>query len=188
MSPPLESSAMEEVIRIWTPYGVDVEAPHSPGARRNSAVRLAVVLKDLPAGRTEATPLGSIEFLNGVPERTIVMYPKAIERLVSTVALYGRDNREWPGKFRHSVLGRVLGRALAHEIGHFILRSSHHSPAGLMRPILAVADLVGPDRRPFFLSGSDAARLASVTGSDCKTIGGAIAASDVSNRCLSAAN
>jgi hypothetical protein len=163
MPPRLESSAMEEVIRIWTPYGVDVQAPRWTSAGRNSGVRLAVVLADLPAGHTATETLGSIQFHGGLPETQIVMYPKAIERLVSAAKLYGRESSEWPTNFRYNILGRVLGRALAHEIGHYLLRSSRHSSSGLMRSILVSTDLVAPDRHPFVLSTGDAARLVSVS-------------------------
>jgi hypothetical protein len=34
---------------------------------------------------------------------------------------------------RQYKLGVVLGRAVAHEIGHYLLQSNSHSPYGLMR-------------------------------------------------------
>jgi len=55
----------------------------------------------------------------------------------------------------------VLGRALAHELGHFLLRSRTHSPKGLMRPSQALPDLVSPDRRPFTLSAGEVALVLS---------------------------
>jgi hypothetical protein len=94
------------------------------------------------------------------------MYSNAIEKLVSTATLYDHENRQWPTSFCHLIIGRVLGRALAHEIGHFLLRTRQHSAVGLMRSDLASADLVSPSRRPFTLSAGDAARLASVTRND----------------------
>jgi hypothetical protein len=54
------------------------------------------------------------------------------------------------------------GRALAHEIGHFLLRSRHHSAAGLMRARQSAYDLVSVDRRGFTLTAEEEARLLSV--------------------------
>jgi hypothetical protein len=162
----LEASAMEEVTRIWAPYGVDVQASSPAVARREGAVKLTVVLADPPGRRMASDVLGSIRFLDDVPEPGIVMYPNEIDRLVSAGRLHGRDERDWPTAFRHLILGRVLGRALAHELGHFLLRSPHHSRAGLMRSEQALPDLVGPDRHPFVLSAAEAARFASVTGAN----------------------
>ena len=41
--------------------------------------------------------------------------------------LNNRNFDDSPQALRDRVLGRVTGRALAHEIGHFLLRSSGHS-------------------------------------------------------------
>jgi hypothetical protein len=40
----------------------------------------------------------------------------------------------------------VLGRVIAHELGHLLLRSSEHTPSGLMRAFWSQAELQG--RRP----------------------------------------
>ena len=91
------------------------------------------------------------------------MYPNTIAAIVSDSPLLGRHVSEWPPDFREVVLGRVLGRALAHEIGHFLLRSRNHSAIGLMRANPSISDLIGRDRRGFFLSADDEKRLAWVT-------------------------
>ena len=159
LPPRLAAAAVEEVAHIWTPYGVDIEALRPGHAGRHGAVRLAVALAGHPGRQDAAKALGSIRFVGNEPEPAIVLYQDAMERLLSTVAVFGREYREWPVAVCHSILGRVLGRALAHEIGHFLLRSRQHSTAGLMRSDLTVTDLVWPDRRPFVLSAGDAARL-----------------------------
>jgi hypothetical protein len=46
-------------------------------------------------------------------------------------------------------MGRVLGRALAHEIGHYLLRSPDHSVTGLMRAQHSIAELMAEDRGGF---------------------------------------
>ena len=69
-----------------------------------------------------------------------------------------RTEREWPTILRHVVLGRVLGRALAHEIGHFLLRSRGHSQIGLMRANQSIADLCVSGTVPFLpVSGRSSA-------------------------------
>ena len=157
----LEAAAMAEVTAIWAPYGVDVRAsdPDEPG--RDGAVRLAVVLADRPVGSTVAETLGSIRFLDGVPEPRIAIYPNAIASLVSTTRFSGVDCGHWPTALRDAILGRVMGRALAHEIGHFLLRSRHHSPKGLMRAEPLLRDFVSSDWHGFFLSADDAALVSS---------------------------
>jgi hypothetical protein len=160
MPPKLEESAMKEARLIWQPYGVDV---HTSGECDvdDGAVRLAVSLVDHETLRAFPDALGSIQFNSGVPEPAIAMYPDKIAALVSTVELFGRNERTFPAAIHNLVVGRALGRALAHEIGHFLLRTRRHSPAGLMRALQPIRSLVETDRRLFVLSPDEVARLMS---------------------------
>jgi hypothetical protein len=162
----LEAAAMAEVTAIWAPYGVDVRASHPGEPGRDGAVRLAVVLVDRPAGSTVVETLGSIRFVDAVPERTIAIYPHAIASLVSHASFSGVRRDVWPLSLGDAILGRVTGRALAHELGHFLLRSRHHSPKGLMRASLFLRDLMDLDCRAFFLSAEDASVISSWYAND----------------------
>jgi len=160
--PRVEASAMEEVTAIWAPYGVDIQTADLSGPRRDGAVRLTVVLAAHTDAITARDALGSILFHDDLPLPSIFVYPNTIADLVSTTTVLGRTDREWTTGFREFVHGRVLGRALAHEIGHFLMRSRRHSSAGLMRARQPVWELVSPARDGFTLSADDIARLASV--------------------------
>lgn len=87
------------------------------------------------------------------------MYPNAIAALVSTVELFGRSESSWPTALHNLIVGRALGRALAHEIGHFLLRTRYHSPTGLMRALQPITSLVAADRLCFTLSPDEVTRL-----------------------------
>jgi hypothetical protein len=166
MRPRLEAAAMEEVTLIWAAYGVDVQKLNPNDAAREDAVRLSVVLADHADRRmTAAGALGSILFLDDSPEPTILMYPNAIEALVADVRMSEHPSSEWPLALQDAIRGRVLGRALAHELGHFLLRSRQHAEVGLMRPRQSVFDLVAAGRQSFFLSADETKRLWSVTSS-----------------------
>jgi hypothetical protein len=104
--------------------------------------------------------LGSILFSDGSPEPAIKLYPAAASALITAVASSRRENT-WPPGPRDRVLARVLGRALAHEIGHFLLRSKSHSTAGLMKAEQVGPDLMAPDHRGFVLSVDEVRRLRS---------------------------
>lgn len=154
MPPKLEASAIAEARVIWAPYGVDV---HGPGASvvDHDAVRLNVTFVERES-RAAPDALGSIQFDDGVPEPAIALYPNAITSLISTAEPFGRNLA-----LRHLIVWRVLGRALAHEIGHYLLRTRQHSRTGLMRALQPIADLVAADRSGFVLSRDEMARLAS---------------------------
>jgi hypothetical protein len=60
------------------------------------------------------------------------------------------------------ILGRMLGRALAHEMGHFLLRKQGHSSTGLMKAQQPVPDLMREDRNCCILSAADVLALDAV--------------------------
>jgi len=158
----VHDGALEEAARIWAPYGVDVRAAAVTGPRHDDVVRLFVAFADRPKPPIAADALGSILFNGDVPQPAIVMYPKAIDDLVSTATLLGRSAAEWPPLLHELVLGRALGRALAHEIGHYLLRTRQHSPSGLMRARQPILDLVAAERQPLLLSADQIVRLADI--------------------------
>jgi hypothetical protein len=58
----------------------------------------------------------------------------------------------------HEILmGRALGRALSHEIGHYLLKSKLHTPHGLMRANWPSDELLSNDRRGFKLTAEQRA-------------------------------
>ena len=158
----LEVPALKEATLIWAAYGVDVSASDARGCESSNVFRLTVTFATGPDPGVAAASLGSIRFQDGVPEPAIVLYPPVVAALVSATPS-GSFLVNSPGAVRDLVLGRALGRALAHEIGHFLLRSQQHSTDGLMRASQPTADLVDPDRHRFRLSAADVSRLAAVS-------------------------
>jgi hypothetical protein len=158
MPPQIEASAMKEARLIWAQYGVDVQASGA-SQDKDRSVRLVVTLVDRELGRGSPEALGKIRFDDGLPEPAIAVYPNVITALVSTVDLYGRNEGAWPIAMHDLIVGRALGRALAHEIGHFLLRTRLHSRTGLMRALQPIRELIAEDRRQFVLSPDEVARL-----------------------------
>jgi hypothetical protein len=60
-------------------------------------------------------------------------------------------------------LARVMGRALAHELGHYLLASKAHTATGLMQATHSAADFFDFQRRSFAVDATQrqliAARL-----------------------------
>jgi hypothetical protein len=56
-------------------------------------------------------------------------------------------------------MARVLGRAAAHELGHYLLASRQHSASGLMRTRFMSEQWVGDERTPFRLRPAERAML-----------------------------
>ena len=102
------------------------------------------------------TSLGAVVFLEGsaVPENTLMVSVDEIVRTVHTVKWQNRRLADLPTVTRDHLIGRALGRVLAHEIGHYLLASRVHAHDGLMRPEFRSDQLVEPSRQGFTLSES----------------------------------
>jgi hypothetical protein len=155
------AAAIEEAADIWSAYGVKIQAPNAHDAGHDGTVRLVVKVAPSANKRTQPGALGSIAFMGDAPEPTIELYPAAASALIAAVA-FTRHEDGLPAAAQDRILARVLGRALAHEVGHFLLRSKTHSRQGLMRAEHGGADLVAPDHRAFSLSADDVRRFHAV--------------------------
>jgi hypothetical protein len=159
--PAFVAAAIEEAADIWAAYGVRIRVPAPNDDGDNDAVRLVVKLTRPGERHTAPGALGSIAFEGDTPQPTIELYPKAASALIAAVA-FNRRESVWPAGPEDRVLARVLGRALAHEIGHFLLRSKIHSRNGLMRAEHVGSELMAPDHHGFALSPDDIRRFRAV--------------------------
>ena len=157
--PAVVAAAIAEAADIWAAYDVDIRMSDASDGAPARTVSLVVTLAPVKQ-RKETGTLGSIVFSGDAPEPVIQLYPEAASALIAAVASSRRDNT-WPAAPGDRVLARVLGRALAHEVGHFLLRSKSHSTAGLMRADLLGSDLMAPGHRGFALSMDEVRRLRS---------------------------
>lgn len=61
---------------------------------------------------------------------------------------------------RETYLARAMGRALAHEIGHFLLASPTHARKGLMRATHSATEFFTAERGGFAIDSSERQRMA----------------------------
>jgi hypothetical protein len=154
-----------EVSAVWRPYGVSltwsVSAATTIGAGTERPI--TVVREQMPdaSRRTRMPRLGSVTFVSGsvLAEASVALLVEAIERLVEEAPWGNRRVVEWPSAVRDELVGRALGRVLAHEIGHYLLAWRAHTSEGLMRADFREDLLVDPDRRAFQISPAMIPRL-----------------------------
>jgi hypothetical protein len=126
LSPAAKTALIREASRIWTRAGVRLEwvAPTSRPA--GLSLRVLTVEHTGPAAVENTSVLG--ELVRGAGTGAAAMV--AIDR-AAAIAARGSLNR---GSLSFDQrLGLVLGRAIAHEIGHFLLAGTPHQDEGLMR-------------------------------------------------------
>jgi hypothetical protein len=105
--------------------------------RPNAPVPAAI---QFPVGDLE--PLGQTQVVDGR------VLPFADVRCDSVRKLIARGLYAKPSSEREDILGRALGRVMAHELYHILLRSRSHGTIGLARPVQTSADLIA-DRDNF---------------------------------------
>jgi hypothetical protein len=118
-----------EAAAIWGPAGVVFvcERDTSTGVTCPRGMEITIDDRHPPGGLEDA--LGWLTFMNGTPGRSIHLSRSAAERVL----------RSTPGvsdgtiTLHETLIGRALGRALAHEFGHYVFRSQAHTLHGLMR-------------------------------------------------------
>ena len=155
------SAALTEASRVWAAYGVAVKRA-GDGVDAGVLVRVRMVDEAADAA-PDGVALGSIEFHDGSPDPDVVLYPSRAWRVICQTV--GAEAAGWPSSYREGVVARVLGRALAHELGHFLLQSPKHSQAGLMRAAPPIRDLMSDDRSLLALDAGARLRLRNNCGS-----------------------
>jgi hypothetical protein len=126
---------MGEAARIWAPYGVTLCWGDAEDACRGLEVRLRVLLAEDPPPPPRAAQgalLGWIWFRGSEPGGDIVLSVNGARDLLSRARLGDRSLAALPASVIESQLPAAVGRALAHEIGHFVLRDRTHARRGLM--------------------------------------------------------
>ena len=148
---PVASIALAEAARVWTPYQVSIRRD---GHVSNDVVVVRVTIGNhAPTTGPDSRAVGSIQFQNGAPLPEITLFEQRAWELICAVA--GATAEHWPTSYRELMVGRVLGRALAHELGHYLLQSRQHSATGLMRATQSIADLMADKGTNLFLTPDD---------------------------------
>src|SRR5262245_39305528 len=134
--PPSMADAMKaETTSIWTALGVTLVWEACVPDRSTSDGLVLVVTDGVsasaPSGRAR---LGEVTFVNGRPGARLHVSAGAALDAIEEAALRGGPFMSLPVAGRHDAAVRLLGRAAAHELGHYLLGSAAHAPVGLMRP------------------------------------------------------
>jgi len=160
--PPRQIQTMvREATALWEPYGVALDWVR-PGAHvlgLPAGHDVLTIIRDHAPGQLANAPFGNrplciVWFLEGhdTPENTVTLSIDAIHRTVDDAQWANRRVADWPPGVRDELLGRALGRVVAHEIGHYLLVWRAHTPDGLMRAAFPGGILIRPGRGSFALS------------------------------------
>jgi hypothetical protein len=176
---PVSERMRAEVEEIWHPYNVKIVwmsawEPYSETSPPDLWVQF-VDQRVVSARMRGYQALAWIPFVAGVPQHYIRVSVPAAQRLLQTRSWWdGKPLSAAMPKIQQEVLGRVMGRAVAHEIGHYLLASRDHATSGLMRAALDADDLVRPGGMHVFrLAEGDASALRAARLANCVALAGA---------------
>lgn len=161
MSHQLVNAVLAEADAIWRSSGVTFVWRRAPLVVAASAgateiapyvpntLRLTIG-ESRGVGREGHIPLGWIVFNDGtVPEQEIYLsHANALAMMEDARGVVGIVG-QMPQMQRETLLARAMGRALAHELGHYLLASKTHTQRGLMKPVMTAVELFNPDARGF---------------------------------------
>jgi hypothetical protein len=152
----IDRRRLTEIVRtardIWRPYA-DV-AFDLASAETASPGLLQLLITDRVSPVSEGASLGWIEFVDGRPSNVINVSTTAAAALLKASRWSGLPkNVQW------IFLERALARAIAHELGHYLLASRQHTAQGLMRGQLTPDDIMQPRRSSYRLDRAQVQRL-----------------------------
>jgi len=127
--------------RIWAPYGVRLQLAAGPGT-------VTIALSDRRSAAANASGprvLGTTLFTGGHATPYINLSRAAAEDFAEGTSQDGVRFSTLPVTKRNAILSRMLGVALAHEIGHYLLDTAHHSSVGLLQEGLGIRELASQD-------------------------------------------
>jgi hypothetical protein len=155
----IRQGALAEAARIWDAHEIAIDPDDRSACDVIGPPPLLVAIDREGTAKADSS-LGTIRFApDGTPESTITLYFDAVVRIATSSPFMGLHPSLWSTGLRDEIVARALGRALAHEIGHFLLRSPHHADSGLMRASQKGSTLGALNQRPFALNEPDRARL-----------------------------
>jgi hypothetical protein len=129
---------LEVANRLWSRYGVSLDL--NPGAGD-----LAIVLQSGSSSvLSDSQPmvLGTTLFSEGHATPYIRLSLKHSEAAAEDVQFSGPSFMERSETQRVAILTRILGVALAHELGHYLLDMAGHTRTGLLQKSLKPRDFV----------------------------------------------
>ena len=95
----------------------------------------------------------------GTSEQRALGYSLVEPEVGGTLATVFSDRVAWLASSSGVEYTPLLGRAVAHEIGHLLIGTNEHSPSGLMRARWTSAELARNERRDWLFTTDDHERL-----------------------------
>jgi hypothetical protein len=157
LSGPALRTLEEEATRIWLRHGIELTWTQPVPNACPTIVAVVFDERELLklAGGLRDEALARTLFL-GRTQTIYVSVPRAFAMLAHLTAKNKTLDTVGERDFRG---GTLLGRVVAHELGHVLLTTLSHSAEGLMRPVFGLRDVLSSDDATTRLSSVETNRL-----------------------------
>lgn len=157
LSGPALKTLRDEASRIWIRHGVELTWTQPVPKACVTVVSLVFDESELLklAGGSRDSALARTVFL-GRAQTIYVSVPRAFLMLTQ---LTQQNKSSVSGNERDLRGGTLLGRVVAHELGHVLLTTLSHSDVGLMRPVFGLHDVLSSEDSTTNLSSVEINRL-----------------------------
>jgi hypothetical protein len=173
ISPSLVTQVLDEAAAVWRAAGLSFvwrreRNPLEAGAADREPCLPSVLRVVIGTGqasdavrRSDATTaLGWISFDEQGPASEVYLsFDNTMAYMAGAREVVGRIEG-MPIAERELMLSRAMGRALAHEIGHYLLASKLHSARGLMRATHTANEFFSYDRSGFAIDAAERQAIA----------------------------
>lgn len=151
---PVRDLLTAEAHRIWRREGVFLRWRDGAAVRPDAPLRVLVIARP-------GVPSADANWVVGELLRLTDRRAIAVASITGARRVLDEADRWSPTNVPDEVqLGLVLGRAVAHEIGHYLLGTRGHSRAGLMRADFSAREFTGVHAGgAFLLHGRDRRRM-----------------------------
>ncbi|MGE5242602.1 MAG: hypothetical protein ACM3SQ_00055 [Betaproteobacteria bacterium] len=161
IDPALITRTLDEAAAIWRDAGITFDWHLMPMvAYPDPHARPLLVIVDDEVGRPRdgGLPIGWVVFDGDHdPEPQLHVSRRNARRLLQLMRQDPGGER-MPRLEEEVLLGRAMGRALAHELGHYLFASKRHTPRGLMASQRSAAEMFGSTHGGYWIQ--DDQRLA----------------------------
>jgi hypothetical protein len=144
-----------EVEAIWRPYHLDIVWTIAPAESEAGEPDLVLqFVEGMPSHSAHA--IAWVFFHQARPLPYVrVSLAAAMRLMLASTWFDGQALKSAPLMTQRLALGRIVGRAIAHEIGHVMLASRLHATSGLMRATIEPAQLMRPGLQFFGLEDGE---------------------------------
>jgi hypothetical protein len=136
----LRAAILSEVNRIWRPLGVAVGIRDESESACDRPILVKSDHEATPEDAGSETAIAWVPFAGGRARQVVFVRVDRARMLIDAFSRSSPGIR--PPGLTDQFLAKLLGRSLAHEVGHILLNSLGHERSGLMRARYGAHDML----------------------------------------------